>query len=102
MANGRCRCQRCTIRGLTGPAVLITIGVLFLWQQSSWRFGFWKTWPVILLVIGLIKLAEALASTEGHLPSRTLGSLPPQPPLPPTPQPPAPPAPQPPAPPRLP
>jgi hypothetical protein len=62
----RCRCQRCSIRGLMGPAILITIGVLFLIHQSHWDYGFGRTWPVILLVIGAVKLAEALASDEGH------------------------------------
>lgn len=93
MANFRCRCQRCTIRGLMGPAVLITIGVLFLVQQSTWRYGFWQTWPVILLVIGAIKLGEALASTEGHIgPQPPMQPMPPQPPVmpPPPPPPPAP------------
>lgn len=62
----RCRCPRCSIRGLMGPAILITIGVLFLIHQSHWDYGFDRTWPVILLVIGAVKLAEALASDEGH------------------------------------
>jgi hypothetical protein len=62
----RCSCQRCSIRGLMGPAILITIGVLFLVQQSHWAYHFGRTWPVILLVIGGIKLAEALASDAGH------------------------------------
>jgi len=62
----RCNCQRCSIRGLMGPAILITIGVLFLVQQSHWDYHFGKTWPVILLVIGAVKLAEALASDAGH------------------------------------
>ena len=62
----RCSCQRCSIRGLMGPAILITIGVLFLVQQSHWAYHFGRTWPVILLVIGVIKLAEALASDAGH------------------------------------
>lgn len=100
MAQSRCRCQRCTIRGLMGPAVLITIGVLFLVQQtdSGWRFGFGQTWPVILLVIGAIKLGEALASTEGHIGSQPPMPVMQQPPVmqpptgmqPPTPPPPAP------------
>jgi Domain of unknown function (DUF5668) len=96
MANYRCRCQRCTIRGLTGPAVLITIGILFLVQQSTWRFGFWQTWPVILLVIGAIKLAEALASTEGHIGRQAQVPVMPQPPIAPPPPyvPPPPPPPQ--------
>jgi len=29
----RCACSRCTIRGLMGPAVIITVGVLFLLDQ---------------------------------------------------------------------
>jgi hypothetical protein len=62
----RCNCQRCSIRGLMGPAILITIGVLFLVQQSHWAYHFGRTWPVILLVIGVVKLAEALASDAGH------------------------------------
>jgi len=84
----RCRCQRCTIRGLMGPAVLITIGVLFLLHQSNWRYGFGKTWPVIILVIGAVKLFEALASTEGHgtPPGPPQGSGPGPGPLPPPPQ----------------
>lgn len=83
-----CNCARCRIRGLTGPAVLITIGVLFLVDRSNWDWGFHRTWPIILLVIGVIKLAEAMASTEGHvgLPPAN----PPQPPyVPPPPPPPA-------------
>ena len=64
----RCRCQCCTIRGLTGPAIVITIGVLFLLHQVyGGVFYFGNTWPVILLVIGLLQLGGALASLEGHV-----------------------------------
>ncbi len=67
MANGtRCKCSRCTIRGLMGPMILITVGVLFLIGRSSWGHGIHDLWPVILLVVGGINLAAALASTEGH------------------------------------
>lgn len=63
----RCACPRCTIHGIKGPAVLITLGVLFM--LSQWRGDFFAiryTWPVILVVIGLIKLAESLSSSAGH------------------------------------
>lgn len=67
MADGtRCRCRRCTISGLMGPVVLITIGVLFLMGRMHWRY-FLSLSPVLLVVIGVLKLAEALASTEGHI-----------------------------------
>ncbi len=65
----RCKCARCTCRALMGPAVLITIGVLFLPGLYSDLGFFEKTWPILLLVIGAIKLAEALASPEGHVSS---------------------------------
>lgn len=76
----RCNCQRCSIRGLMGPAILITIGVLFLVQQSHWAYHFGRTWPVILLVIGGLKLAEALASDAGHNSQQVPQQGPPYPP----------------------
>lgn len=64
----RCRCQSCMIRGLTGPAVVITLGVLFLLHQvRGGVFYFGNTWPVLLLVIGILQLGGALASHEGHV-----------------------------------
>jgi hypothetical protein len=76
----RCNCQRCSIRGLMGPAILITIGVLFLVQQSHWAYHFGRTWPVILVVIGGLKLAEALASDAGHNSQQAPPQGPPYPP----------------------
>lgn len=64
----RCSCRRCTIRGMSGPANLITIGVLFLLQQTQGGyFSFGHTWPVILLMNGALSLAAALAPTDGHI-----------------------------------
>jgi hypothetical protein len=64
----RCHCQSCTIRGLTGPAIVITIGILFLLHQThGGNLDFGRTWPVILVVIGFLYLASALASREGHV-----------------------------------
>jgi hypothetical protein len=55
--------------GLTWPAVLITVGVLFLVQEYSGRYGFVELWPVILIVVGIVKVAEALTSNDGHVAS---------------------------------
>lgn len=72
-----CNCRRCMIRGLMGPAVIITVGVLFLLDQvRGGYFSFGNTFPVILIVIGAISLASALAPTDGHI----SGPLPPAPP----------------------
>ena len=62
----RCSCRRCRCRGLMGPAVLITLGVLFLVGQYS-RYSFGDLWPILLIVIGGVKVLEALAPTEGHV-----------------------------------
>jgi hypothetical protein len=69
----RCRCARCTIRALVGPAVIVTVGVLFLLQQSrGGYFDFGNTYPVILVVIGSILLASSLAPMEGHISSHAV------------------------------
>lgn len=68
--NSYCSCGRCRAHGFMGPAILITIGVLFLLDQmghAHWmNFGF--TWPALLIVIGLISLLEHSASIAGHIP----------------------------------
>jgi hypothetical protein len=84
-AQLKCHCQSCTIRGLVGPAVVITLGVLWLLNEvHGGRFYFGSTWPVILIVIGLVHLAGSMASREGHVNPPPLGA-PPQPPAPPAP-----------------
>jgi len=51
-----------------GPAIIITIGVLFLLDQMRGGYlSFSNTFPVILIVIGLISLASALAPMDGHV-----------------------------------
>ena len=64
----RCTCHRCTIRGLMGPAVITTLGILFL--LNGFRGGylaFHRTFPVIFIVIGGILLASSLAPSDGHI-----------------------------------
>jgi len=68
MSNGRmrCACPRCSVSALMGPVILITLGVLFLLGQMIDGLSFGRLWPVLLVVIGLIKLVEGMSSTEGH------------------------------------
>jgi LiaI-LiaF-like transmembrane region len=64
----RCACPRCTIRGVMGPAILVTLGVLFLLDQMRGGFfNFSNTWPMILIVIGFISLGSSLAPMTGHV-----------------------------------
>ena len=64
----RSTCSRCTIRGLMGPAVITTLGVLFLLSElAHGAFSFGRTFPVLLIVIGAILLASAVAPMDGHI-----------------------------------
>src|SRR5208283_1555530 len=78
--NPSCSCGRCRAHGFMGPAVLITLGVLFLFDQlghSGWmEFG--STWPALLIVIGLIMFLQHNASVAGHVP-REYGAMAPNP-----------------------
>lgn len=65
-SNPNCRCARCRLRGMMAPAVLITLGVLFLLDNLGAR-GFHDTWPLLLIVIGIVKVLQYTAPTEGHI-----------------------------------
>ena len=43
------------VRAVSGPIILITIGVLFAFDRFT-DFRFSQTWPVLLIVAGLLKL----------------------------------------------
>lgn len=44
-------------RAVRGPIILITLGVLFAMDHFG-PLPFWRTWPVLIIVIGLMKLIE--------------------------------------------
>jgi len=64
--NPACSCGRCSTRGLMGPAVLITIGLLFLLANTS-EYSFERTWPILLIVIGAIKVGRYVMTDSGHV-----------------------------------
>jgi hypothetical protein len=80
--NRACSCPRCRIKGLMGAAVLVTLGVLFLLNEL-WIYGFGQTFPILLIVIGLVMYLGRSASTEGHIepyePQPSMGPPPPPP-----------------------
>jgi hypothetical protein len=65
--NPRCGCPRCRLRGLMGPTVLVTLGILLLLQTLD-VVNFAKTLPILLIVIGIVMVLQRTASTEGHIP----------------------------------
>ena len=86
-----CFDPRTRFRRMMGPAMLLTIGILFLLQNLDVA-NFDRTWPIILLVIGGVKLLQS--SGMGPGPWSPPGSgmdtpgAPPTPPEPPIPPPP--------------
>jgi hypothetical protein len=64
--NPRCPCARCRIKGLMGPIMLITVGVIFLIGEYS-HYGMDQLWPLFLIVPGVVLLVQAMASSEGHI-----------------------------------
>ena len=76
--NPQCSCGRCRTHGFMGPAVLITLGVLFLLDQVGriYWLHFDNTWPALLIVIGLVMFLQHNASAAGHVP-REYGAGPP-------------------------
>lgn len=63
--NRFCPCMRCRMNFMMGPAVLITLGVLFLLE--NYRVARGATFvAVLLIVIGGVKLLQSSASAEGH------------------------------------
>lgn len=73
--NRSCPCLRCRSRGMMGGAILVTLGVLFLLENYGILY-FDATWPVLLIVIGLLSFAARSASTEGHVQPRWMQSDP--------------------------
>lgn len=63
--NKYCPCMRCRMGSMMGPAVLVTLGVLFLLENLHVTRG--STFvAVLLIVIGGVRLLQSSASAEGH------------------------------------
>jgi len=45
------------VHAVRGPILLITVGVLFALHQEG-IVGFSRTWPLLIIVVGLMKLIE--------------------------------------------
>ena len=62
------------IRRLTGPAVLLLIGTLALLHQADIIDSFWRLfWPLLLILVGVLKLAERAALASEPFPEVPVG-----------------------------
>lgn len=60
-----CACGRCRTRWLMGPTLVLTTGVLLLMSTTT-PIGLDRTWPAWILAVGVVKLLQSTASSEGH------------------------------------
>ena len=51
------------LQAIRGPVLLVTLGLLMAADQLD-RMSFSRTWPVLLILFGLFKLAEHLGSKD--------------------------------------
>src|ERR1700742_1945054 len=64
--NKNCGCTRCRAHGYMPAAVVITVGILMLLENTH-AIPMHKSMPVLLLVIGCVLLVARTGSTEGHV-----------------------------------
>ncbi len=72
------------VRAVQGPIILITVGVLFTVERFA-HVGFGKTWPVLLIVVGLLRLVGGRRPPRVFEAPYTPPYTPPYPPPPPPP-----------------
>jgi Domain of unknown function (DUF5668) len=49
------------LRAIRGPVLLVTLGALFLIDHSG-GISFGRTWPVLLIVLGILRLGEYMGA----------------------------------------
>ena len=63
-----CNCARCRIRSLMGPAIITTLGVLFLLHEmAGGSLSFGNTYPFLFVIIGAVLLGSSVAPLDGHV-----------------------------------
>jgi hypothetical protein len=67
------------VRAIRGPVTLITVGVLFALNNFT-PYGFDKTWPVLLIVFGLLSLLRRGMEPAAPAPAPPPYNYPPPPP----------------------
>lgn len=55
------------VQAVRGPILLITVGVLFAIHQAG-IISFSRTWPLLIIVIGLMKLFERMLAQPAYPP----------------------------------
>jgi hypothetical protein len=54
-------------RAVQRPILIMTVGILFAIQQAG-SIAFWRTWPLLLIELGVLKLVQRAVSGPGPFP----------------------------------
>jgi len=60
--------NRSIVTAIRGPILLITLGTLVAVDYAG-GYGFARTWPVLVIVLGILKLAERMGARTGQHPA---------------------------------
>ncbi len=71
------------LQSIKGPIIMITIGVLFAADRFT-DYHFHQTWPILLIVIGLLQLLVGRRRRPDYYPPAPPSASPSAPPAPPT------------------
>jgi len=66
------------VRAARGPVLMIALGVLFLLDQYA-SIHFSRTWPILFILYGVLKLVERLIAPPVPAPAPAPGWTPPSP-----------------------
>jgi hypothetical protein len=73
------------LQAVRGPIMLITLGSLVAIDYAG-VYGFWRTWPILIIVFGVLKLLERASAKPappytqnypGNYPGQYPGNTPP-------------------------
>lgn len=69
------------VQAIRGPIMLIALGSLVAIDYAG-VYGFWRTWPILIILFGLLKLLEHSGEkSPASYPGGPSGSYPGQPPM---------------------
>ena len=55
------------VQAVRGPIMLITLGALVAIDYAG-IYAFWRTWPILIIVFGILKLLERATAKPGPPP----------------------------------
>lgn len=64
MSKYFCGCGRCTVGAVTGPLLVMAVGVLFAVDHFG-PYRFTQTWPALLILYGMTRAVAFLMPSHG-------------------------------------